>query len=115
MPAVNYVYEAFVLDVYDGDTVTLRVDLGFHTQTVVKARLAGIDTPELRGGTGETKAAAKAARDFLRDLILFRDVTIKTTKTGKYGRWIVDIFLSTGDNVNNILVNRGHAKNKDYN
>ncbi|MEM9214065.1 MAG: hypothetical protein AAGD25_06925 [Cyanobacteria bacterium P01_F01_bin.150] len=45
-----YRYRAIATKIYDGDTITVDVDLGFHTwQKSIKLRLIGINTPELRG------------------------------------------------------------------
>ena len=57
-----------VLKVYDGDSVTLRLDLGFRLSWSGSCRVDGVDTPEVRGGiaTAESKAAAYLARDFVR-------------------------------------------------
>ena len=45
-----YLYKAFVTDVYDGDTITVDIDLGFWTTLhKQKIRLYGINTPELKG------------------------------------------------------------------
>ena len=112
-----YEYKAYVRAVYDGDTITVDVDLGFGvTMTRQKIRLKGIDTPELRGGTSETKAAAKKSRDRVRGLILGRPVTVKTFKDrkGKFGRWIGEVYLSTGECVNELLVEEGLAIRKEY-
>ena len=51
-----YYYKAEVLSVYDGDTCTCLVDLGFKTFVRVKIRLIGIDTPEIRTKDLEEKA-----------------------------------------------------------
>lgn len=125
-------YRARVLEnkhVYDGDTVSsMEVNLGFHaTMEKMKFRLFGIDTPELRGGTEETKAAARASRDRLRELIVGKELQIKTYKSsnyvdkkGKYGRWLCTIYLVNEDgtvdpvSVNDKLVIEGHAIAKDY-
>ena len=123
-----YEYRARALedkDVYDGDTVTLEVDLGFHaSMRKMKFRLLGIDTPELRGGTDETKAAARAARDYLRKLIVGKELKIKTFKSsnyidkkGKYGRWLCIIYVRDIPDivsVNDQLVLEGHAVVKEY-
>lgn len=102
-----YVYRALVVDVYDGDTVTLKVDLGFNVSTKVKARLHGIDAPEVRG---EERPEGLKARDFLRDMILNKEVTIRThrDKQGKYGRWLVEIFADEL-NICKELVDNGYA------
>ena len=45
----DYVYKAYVRSVYDGDTITVDIDVGFGiTLTSQKIRLRGIDTPEVR-------------------------------------------------------------------
>lgn len=46
-----YEYRASVIRVIDGDTVDLRIDLGFEVGLNMRVRLAGIDAPE-RGKTG---------------------------------------------------------------
>lgn len=95
-----YEYEAVVKSIYDGDTVTLDVDLGcFVWKANEKCRLYGIDTPELRGSE---KIAGKAARDFLRAILPDGSlITIKTQldKSGKYGRLLVEIFCD----LNNVV------------
>jgi micrococcal nuclease len=113
-----YHYRAIVIDVYDGDTVTVDLDLGFHVwKRGEKIRLANIDAPEL---TGESKAAGKAAGDFLRDLVLNKNVIIQTIKSSsgndkqeKYGRYLGIIWLD-GVNVNDLLVSKGHAIRREY-
>ncbi|WP_370480008.1 hypothetical protein [Tamlana flava] len=44
-----YTYKSKIIDVYDGDTVTAIVDLGFLHFQEMKLRLYVSDTPELRG------------------------------------------------------------------
>lgn len=40
-----YEYRATVIRVIDGDTVDLRIDLGFDASINVRVRLDGIDAP----------------------------------------------------------------------
>jgi micrococcal nuclease len=54
-------YRAICKEVYDGDTFTVLVDLGFYTYTTVRVRLLGVDTAEIRGGTTESKQLVKQA------------------------------------------------------
>ena len=62
-----YTYKARCTSVYDGDSVTLDIELGFnivmHNQ---KIRLLGINTPEVRGSD---RLDGLIARDRLRELI----------------------------------------------
>ena len=45
-----YTYKATCVRVYDGDSVTLDIQLGFNMAMLnQKIRLFGINTPEIRG------------------------------------------------------------------
>lgn len=104
-----YQYKAKIIDVYDGDTVTALVDLGFLSFREMKLRLYGIDTPELRGAE---KIEGRKVRDIVREMILDKEVTINSykDKQGKYGRYLATIILEDGLNINEWLVENGHAK-----
>lgn len=102
-----YNYKAHIKDVYDGDTVTAVVDLGFLHYQEMKLRLYGIDTPELRG---EEREEGLVVRDIVRDLILDKEVEIHSykDKQGKYGRYLATIIIDDL-NINEWLVENGHA------
>ncbi|MDA0177313.1 MULTISPECIES: thermonuclease family protein [Mesoflavibacter] len=104
-----YNYKAKIIGVYDGDTVTAMVDLGFLHFQEMKLRLYGIDTPELRGPEREQGIIV---RDILREMILNKEVTIRSykDKQGKYGRYLANIITEDGLEVNQWLVDNGHAK-----
>jgi micrococcal nuclease len=87
-----FTYYAQILDVYDGDTATAMVDLGFTVSVKVKLRFYGINTPELRTKDPVEKKAGYVARDFVRERILGNTVRVQTHKKGKYGRWIATIW-----------------------
>ena len=104
-----YEYRATVTKVYDGDTVTVDIDVGFGiTIRKQKLRLLGVAAPEVRG---PEKEEGKKSRDVLRKLILGKKIIIKTKKDkkGKYGRWLAEIFLDD-QNINKWLITEGHAK-----
>lgn len=88
-----YRYNAFITAVYDGDTVTADIDLGFgiimHKQ---KIRLSYINTPEIRGVERE---AGLVSRFVLREKVLDKNVIIETQKdkSGKYGRLLGTIYV----------------------
>ena len=107
-----FTYTAKIIKVYDGDTVTAKIDCGFHLNFTEKVRLYGINAPELRG---KERPEGLKARDYLRELILDKEVTIKTIKDrkGKYGRYLGEIFIGTV-NINKKLVKKGHAVFKKY-
>ena len=83
-----YYYIAEVVSVYDGDTCTCVVDLGFKTSVRIKVRLVGIDTPEVRTRDLEEKEKGIETRDWLREKILGKKVLLHTVKRGKFGRWL---------------------------
>lgn len=109
----GYVYRAHIISVYDGDTVRANIDLGFNIfMNDQVLRLCGIDTPEV---SGEEREQGLKIRDYVRDLILDKDVIIKTYKDskGKYGRWLADIYYYTKSgqvNLNEELVKKGLAE-----
>jgi len=49
VPAVNYIRDAELVRLIDGDTAVLNVDLGFDIWVKKTVRLLGVDTPEVRG------------------------------------------------------------------
>jgi len=111
-----YLYRVEVVEVYDGDTITVNIDLGFGMwMKNQKVRLYGINTPELRG---EEKAHGKWVRDWVRDRILGKTVIIEShkDKSGKYGRWLATVFytpegyLGIPINLNEQLVREGLAE-----
>lgn len=103
-----YEYRAFVRKVYDGDTVTVDIDLGFDVVLQKqKIRLLRINAPEVRG---EQRQEGLKSRDALRERVGNKWVKIKTQqdKKGKYGRWLGEIWL--GDEcVNDWLLTEGLA------
>lgn len=104
-----YRYRAIVTGVYDGDTCTVDIDLGFGIwMRKQKLRLLGIDTPELRG---EERQEGLKVRDYVRELILDKEVVIESErdKSGKYGRWLATIWID-GVNLNQTLLTEGMAK-----
>lgn len=104
-----YAYKAEVTEVYDGDTITANVDLGFNTwRRDEKLRLYGIDAPEVRG---EERPQGLISRDALRAKILGKDVIICTIKdkTGKYGRYLAEVYLD-GANINAWLIENDYAE-----
>ena len=112
-PDCFFTYKAIIRSVYDGDTVTADIDLGFHTWIHgEKLRLARINAPEVRG---DERPAGILARDWLRKQILGKTVIIRTIKDkkGKYGRYIAEILLD-GININDALVSNGYAQYRDY-
>ena len=84
---------------YDGDTCS--------TTAGEKIRLACIDTPELRGKKADP-ILAKAARDYLNDLVTGSTISIRRITEDRFGRTVAE--LSKGPmNIQEHLVEKGFA------
>jgi len=121
----EYIYQAKVLKVVDGDTVDLKVlllnatDLGFgiksQPMTVnYRFRLYGIDAPETRTLDMAEKKEGIAAKKYLAELLETSQghVTIKTYKDkhDSFGRYLVTLYNVNGLNLNLEMLNTGHAE-----
>lgn len=83
----SYLYKAKIVDVVDGDTLILHIDLGFTVIKEQRVRLAQINAPELK------TAAGRKSHHYLRDLCAsIQEVAVKTNKIDIYGRYLADIF-----------------------
>ena len=106
-----------IVKIYDGDTIRVIVDLGFHTTKQETFRLALINTPEVRG---EERPEGLVSRDWLREKLneameAGTEIIVKTEKDskGKYGRYIAELFIE-GVSINKQLVAEGLAEFKSY-
>lgn len=114
LPATDpaYTYRAKVISIYDGDTITVDIDLGFHmTRHQEKLRLYGVDTPEIRGPERpeglKAKAFAKMHIPEGSDILL---TTLKD-KTGKFGRLLAIVWPQGSDiSFNEMLIRSGNAE-----
>ena len=87
----------------------------FYTERFrIVIRLARINAPELRGVNALVKKKAIASRDRLYGILSSGPFWIESKKKGINGRWIAEIFLDDGTNVNDLMVIEGHAVYKDY-
>ena len=98
-----------VIDVYDGDTITIIFPFGGgHYKD--KCRLFGIDTPEVRTKNAEEKAAGIRAKEWVKEKILNKVVSIEFKGKGKYGRLMGNIYEEGNDlSINMQLVENGMA------
>tara|TARA_R100001510_G_scaffold57759_1_gene67535 strand:- start:160 stop:570 length:411 start_codon:yes stop_codon:yes gene_type:complete len=107
-------YEAYCDRVVDADSIKMTVDLGFAVQKKVDVRLFGVDAPEMRGGTEETKAAARLATSRVNELVpVGTKVFLRSLELDKFGRSLAVIILENGDVVNDILLDERLAVRYD--
>lgn len=106
MPAEYFEYRHLsVLKVVDGDTVDIRLDLGFRIYTDVRLRLYGINAPE------RFTVAGPAAKEYLEGLLAAEPaLTLRTFKDRRdgFGRYIGDLRGVHGS-ISRLMVEGGHA------
>lgn len=114
-----YEYTATILNIVDGDTIDLEVNLGFDIQKKLRIRLARINAPEMHGLLKDSAEYQKglASKKFVEDFSKqtnskVRIVTLKD-KAEKYGRYLAEVFAVEGafkdKNLNNEMLTFGFA------
>ena len=110
-PKSSYTYKAELERVVDGDTIHVKLDLGFGIKHREILRLAKINAAEAE--TTEGKKATTTLKKILKDLPF---LIVKTNKTDIYGRYIADVFFGkgspkkvaeNGEYLNQLLLDRG--------
>lgn len=105
---------ATIVRVIDGDSVVADIDLGdylfFEKRTI---RLAGLDTPELKGKTEKERMLAVKAKLFLESKLLVGQtyLFISTEKVDKYGRSLGAVHDAEGKDIATQLIQSGLAVN----
>lgn len=103
----DWVYQAVVTKIYDGDTITCDIDMGmdvWHRKTSI--RLHGINAPEIRGDTREEGLKSRDA--LVAILPVGSTVSITSHSFEKYGRLLATVWH--GDtNINQWMLDNGYA------
>ena len=112
MENTKYHYSAKVVDIHDGDTIKVDIDLGFGiTLKNQTFRFFGINAPEIHG---ETKTAGLKTTAYVQQMLTDKEIIIVTIKDEKekFGRWLGRIFYHDGNDwvdLNSELINKGLA------
>lgn len=111
-----------VTSIYDGDTFRANIQ-SVHPiiGDRISIRLAGIDTPELRGKCDQEKQLARKAKQFtVQQLRSAKQIRLKNITRGKYFRIIADVYVD-GHSLNEALIKNqlavrysGGTKSKDW-
>lgn len=104
-----YTYRAEVVDVIDGDTIDVHIDLGFYVWIrFQRIHLFGVEAPE-------AGAAGDAAKQHLESLIGGKMVILKSLRgedspdrQGSFGNWYGIVYVD-GKSINDAMVDSGHA------
>lgn len=104
------VEEAYVIKVYDGDTITVVTAFPWEPKVAYRfsVRILGIDTPEKRTKDEDEKYVANIAQKFVADRILNKFVTLKNISLDKYGRLLADVY----EGESNISISDELVKNR---
>lgn len=112
-----WTYRAILKRVIDGDTIVVDIDLGLRNwQHDEHIRLAGIDTPEIRGDERPEGLKSKAfVEQWLGPPGSW--LWLRTEKSGKFGRWLAWIWKDAApaltseitSSLNQVLVDEGLA------
>jgi len=128
-----YTYSAEVLKVIDGDTLELNIDVGFQARMRHKVRLRGINCPERKTKKGE-EAKCFVEKELFGNILQTQEhtntraqaktpvscapvtcaplVVIRTYKSGKFGRYIVDIWYLHGESDKEVILSQGKLLNQ---
>lgn len=103
------------MDVVDGDTLDLMIDLGFNVHHSIRVRLNGVNTPESRTTDVREKALGLQAKAYTKDwTIRHPEVYVSTIKDKKekFGRILARIYSDTNKTacLNDDLIDSGNAR-----
>jgi endonuclease YncB( thermonuclease family) len=105
VPTGSYTLTGMIVNVADGDTVTLRVPDGQR-----RIRLDSIDAPEEGHGADQPgQPYAEAARKNLADLVAGKTLTAQCYEKDQYGREVCALILEDGRSANRLQVEAGYA------
>ena len=93
-----------VVDVYDGDTITI-VGYVKHNPELFRfsVRLNGIDCPEMKGKYENEKIVANFAKQYVRDLVYNKIITLENVSLDKYGRVLAKVMFGPRDIAQELL------------
>jgi len=88
-----HIYQAKIVEVIDGDTFDLMIDLGFGVFTQQRMRLYGIDAPEMKTDAGKDLQRRLVENYYLAHVIVQSIEAPKSKQfRDKYGRFLAIIY-----------------------
>jgi len=116
----RYRWQCELVRVVDGDTLEAWINLDFGVKLSAKLRLQGIDTPEIHTVKQNTEEYAKGikAKEFVEERFRLQGkkfyIETDGARPGKYGRFVVNVLMPSGDYLDALLLKAGHAVKKEY-
>lgn len=105
-----------LINVIDGDTIDVDIDLGFDISLTKRVRMAGIDTPESRTSDKFEKSLGLEAKEYLKKHMKdASNILIKTElpdSSEKYGRILGWVYVDNATkSINEMMIEDGYAWN----
>lgn len=99
-----FYYKAYAdpTKVYDGDTFTVELDLGFKLKYVTSVRLYGINAAEIKDNSDLAKNAKLKLQEFIKKNN--GKLIIKSHGLDKYGRFLGEVWGN--DSLEDLTINR---------
>lgn len=104
----HYFYKAYLIEIIDGDTLWVDIDLGFDAWTTQKLRLRGINSEGIETPGGKTAKDYIAAR-----LKGCKFIAVKTYWRDKFNRFLADIFYDKKEADYHRLTQNGSYLNQE--
>ncbi|MEY4402178.1 MAG: hypothetical protein RIR91_213 [Verrucomicrobiota bacterium] len=101
---------AVILAVNDGDTFRARLEVWPGVEVTTAVRIAGIDTPEIKGKCASERERAILARERLRALLALGPVEVREVTLDKYAGRVDAFVVAGGRPVGEVLVQEGLAR-----
>lgn len=103
-----------LINVIDGDTIDVDIDLGFDISLLRRVRMAGIDTPESRTTDKSEKVLGLEAKEYLKKMMKdAKTIVIKTElpdSSEKYGRILGWVYIDGATkSINEQMIEDGYA------
>lgn len=108
-------YRASPTRIIDGDTLELRIDMGFKMSIDTSVRVLGVDTPERRKAVMEGYYAAKKfVDDWMQDALSMAleldpewPLRIVSHKPDSFGRWLAEVYNLEGKSLAASIIQEG--------
>ena len=100
-----------VVNVLDGDTFTVRVQVWLGQEIMTNVRILGIDTPEMHSECKEERRMANDARTELAALLKEGKVELYNIRNDKYaGRVLAEAKTGNGSDISAHMIEKGLAR-----
>lgn len=110
-PTTKYDYRATVLRWIDGDTLDVKIDLGFEVSVIQRVRLYGVNTPEMNSASPSDRTLARSALAMAESMAPSGSlVQLQSRKSqDKYGRYLATVVNDDGDDIAMTLIGSGRG------